>query len=569
MTAKLVFMDSTSIQKLGDYLVSRHQLSEPDLQRVRAMQSVESLGSLLVKMGLVSERHLAEAQSERLNIPLVEKTDFPEMPLLEDVLSSKYLRHNLVLPLQVTNEQLTVALADPDNPSITTALRLSTGLKVNVCVAVESEIREALESLYGLGRSPMDQIVDGVSPDDQPTRPEDIEQLKDMASEAPVIRLVNLILQRAVELRASDIHIEPFAHELRVRYRVDGVLRETESPPMQLYAAVVSRIKIMANLDIAERRLPQDGRLRVKLHGIETDLRVSTVPTLYGESLVMRLLYKENQSFEFDLLGFEAEQLKRFKELLSFPHGILLVTGPTGSGKTTTLYAALNVLNEPTRKILTVEDPVEYQLDGINQIQVKPQIGLTFANALRSIVRQDPDVILIGEMRDKETADIAVQSALTGHLVLSTLHTNDAASSITRLLDMGVAGYLVNSVLNGILAQRLVRRLCKHCREPYEVSAEMLRDTGLDKLTDNSKATLYHPAGCEHCKGSGYSGRTALMEIMHVSDEIRHLVLKQADAHELNQVAISEGMVSLYRDGLSKALAGVTSLEEVLRVTQY
>ena len=343
MTAKLVFMESTSIQKLGEYLVSRHQLSESDLQRVSAMQSVESLGSLLVKMGLVSERNLAEAQSERLVIPLVEKTDFPEMPLLEDVLSSKYLRHNLVLPLEVTNEQLTVALADPDNSSITAALRLSTGLKVNVCVAVESEIREALESLYGLGRSQMDQIVDGVSPDDQPSRPEDIEQLKDMASEAPVIRLVNLILQGAVELRASDIHIEPFAHELRVRYRVDGVLRETESPPMQLYAAVVSRIKIMANLDIAERRLPQDGRLRVKLHGIETDLRVSTVPTLYGESLVMRLLYKENQSFEFDVLGFEADQLKRFKELLSFPHGILLVTGPTGSGKTTTLYAALNV----------------------------------------------------------------------------------------------------------------------------------------------------------------------------------------------------------------------------------
>ena len=562
-------MDSTSIQDLGDYLVAHQQLSASDLQRVRGMQSSESLGSLLVKMGLVSERSLAEAQSERLGIALLEKADFPDMPLLEDVLSSKYLRHNLVLPLAVDDVQLSVALVDPDNSSIINALHLSTGLKIVVSVAVQSDIHEALERLYGLGRSQMDQIVEGVSADDQPAKPEDIAQLKDMASEAPVIRLVNLLLQRAAEQRASDIHIEPFAQQLKVRYRVDGVLREAESPPMQLYAAVVSRIKIMANLDIAERRLPQDGRIRVKLHGIETDLRVSTVPTLYGESLVMRLLYKESQSFKFDTLGFEEQQLERFKELLALPHGILLVTGPTGSGKTTTLYAALNILNEPTRKILTVEDPVEYQLDGINQIQVKPQIGLTFANALRSIVRQDPDVILIGEMRDKETADIAVQSALTGHLVLSTLHTNDAASSITRLLDMGVAGYLVNSVLNGVLAQRLVRKLCEHCREPYAVSAEMMRDTGLDKVTDQQQVSLYRPVGCDHCKGTGYSGRTALMEILFISDEIRRQVLKQADAHELNQTAINEGMVSLYQDGLSKALAGITSLEEVLRVTQY
>jgi len=558
---------------LGDYLVSQQKLSSSDLQRVLALQTNESLGSLLVKMGMISERGLAQAQAERLAIPLIEKTGFPDMPVLDDVLSAKYLRHNLILPLALTDSTLTVALAEPDNPSVTNALRLSTGREITLAVALESEIREALETLYGLGRSQMGQIVDGVPADDQPAKPEDIAQLKDMASEAPVIRLVNLILQRAVELRASDIHIEPFAQQLKLRFRVDGILQEAEAPPMKLYAAVVSRIKIMANLDIAERRLPQDGRIRIQLHGIETDLRISTVPTLYGESLVMRLLYKENQSFDFAMLGFEQQQLERFKKMLSQPHGILLVTGPTGSGKTTTLYAALHVLNEPGRKILTVEDPVEYQLEGVNQIQVKPQIGLSFASALRSIVRQDPDVILIGEMRDKETAEIAVQSALTGHLVLSTLHTNDASSSITRLQDMGVAGYLVNSVLNGVLAQRLVRRLCLHCREPYEVSAEMMRDTGLDqlkdKMADRKKAVLYRAVGCEHCKNTGYSGRTALMEILLMSDEVRHLVLKHADAHELNQLAISQGMVSLYQDGLSKALAGVTSLEEVLRVTQY
>jgi general secretion pathway protein E len=338
---------------------------------------------------------------------------------------------------------------------------------------------------------------------------------------------------------------------------------------MHLYAAVVSRIKIMANLDIAERRLPQDGRIKAKLRGVDTDLRVSTVPTLYGESLVMRLLYKENQSFKFEALGFDESQLDHFMKLLAMPHGILLVTGPTGSGKTTTLYAALNVLNESTRKILTVEDPVEYQIEGINQIQVKPQIGLTFANALRSIVRQDPDVILVGEMRDKETADIAVQSALTGHLVLSTLHTNDAASSITRLQDMGVAGYLVNSVVNGVLAQRLVRKLCTHCRVPYQATGEMLHDTGLDQLTEGNAATLYKPSGCAKCKGTGYSGRTALMEILQITDEIRELVLQHADAHHIYKLAIGQGMKSLYQDGLSKTLAGKTSLEEVLRVTQY
>lgn len=519
-------------------------------------------------MGLVSERDLAMAQSFRLSLPFVEKKDFSKVVLLEGQLSPKYLLHNLVLPLSVSNHQLTVVLADPDNTSIASALRLSTGMDVTLCVGVQSEIREALEELYGSGRSQMAQILEVASTDEKLLETEDAALLKDMASEAPVIRLVNLILHRAVEQRASDIHIEPFSERLKVRYRVDGMLHEVESPPKQLYAAVISRIKIMASLDIAERRLPQDGRIRSKIHGLDTDVRVSTVPTLFGESLVMRLLYKEQQSFKFDELGFQEDQLLLFKNLLSLPHGILLVTGPTGSGKTTTLYAALNALNQSSRKILTVEDPVEYQLEGINQIQARPQIGLTFANALRSIVRQDPDVILIGEMRDKETADIAVQSALTGHLVLSTLHTNDASSSITRLQDMGVAGYLVNSVVNGVLAQRLVRKLCTHCKTSYEISGDMLVETGFDKVTDQKIVNLFRSSGCEKCRNTGYNGRTTLIEILQMTDKIRNLVIQRADAHSLNHAAIEDGMSSLYEDGLRKAMDGVTSLEEVLRVTQ-
>jgi len=561
-------MTQISSDTFGEFLVAKKKLTASDLQSVSNMQVKDSIGALLVKMGMLSERDLAEAMAEFYTLPLLEKVQFPDTPIIEQNLPSKYLRHNLVLPLSVTESQLEVAVADPANESIKTALRLSTGKEIVFHVAVASEIHEALELLYGQGRSQMDQIIEGSNADEQQARPEDIAQLKDMASEAPVIRLVNLIIQRAVELRASDIHIEPFVKQMKVRYRVDGILREVESPPVQLYAAVISRIKIMANLDIAERRLPQDGRIRTKLLGIETDLRVSTVPTLFGESLVLRLLYKEHQSFDFDLLGFDQQQLERLENLLRLPHGILLVTGPTGSGKTTTLYAALNVLNEPTRKILTVEDPVEYQLEGINQIQVKPQIGLTFANALRSIVRQDPDVILIGEMRDRETAEIAVQSALTGHLVLSTLHTNDAASSITRLQDMGIAGYLVNSVLNGVLAQRLVRKLCSHCKASYEVPVEMMVETGLDKLIDDKNAKLFRSQGCDQCNGTGYVGRTALLEILSITDQIRQLVLSHADAHEINQAAINEGMRSLYQDGLIKALAGITSLEEVMRVTR-
>jgi general secretion pathway protein E len=458
-------------------------------------------------------------------------------------------------------------MADPSNRFVLDAVSAATGLDVVPCVGIPSQIDGAVEKLYGAGRSAMGEIVDGLiqGGDDE----EDVEHLKDLASEAPVIRLVNLVMQRAVESRASDIHVEPFEGRLKIRFRIDGVLKEVEAPPAHSAAAVISRIKIMAKLNIAERRLPQDGRIGLRVQGKELDLRVSTVPTLFGESVVIRLLDKESVKFDFGALGFDGSPLERMLEILDMPHGIVLVTGPTGSGKSTTLYTALHRLNTPERKIITVEDPVEYQLEGINQIQVKPQIDLTFANALRAIVRQDPDVIMVGEMRDLETARIAVQSALTGHLVLSTLHTNDAAGGVARLLDMGVEDYLITSTVNGIVAQRLVRRLCSHCREPYTVLPEMVEELRLRRyLPEGEEARLFHAGGCEQCGGSGYFGRLSLCEVLLMTDGIRGLVMQHANASLIQHKALEEGMESMYQDGLRKAVEGLTTLEEVIRVTE-
>ncbi len=414
----------------------------------------------------------------------------------------------------------------------------------------------------------MDQIVGEAQTRDDDTGNEDLQQLKELASEAPIIRLVSLIISHALEARASDIHIEPFENRLIVRYRVDGVMHEVESPPRRFSAAVISRIKIMASLDIAERRLPQDGRIKLRIHGKEIDLRVSTVPIMHGESVVMRILDKSSTALDFTTLGFDGPAQKRFEDVLMQPHGIVLVTGPTGSGKTTTLYTALDKLNKPDIKILTVEDPVEYQMEGINQIQVKPQIGLTFANALRSIVRQDPDVIMIGEIRDLETAQIAVQSALTGHMVLSTLHTNDAASTINRLLDMGMDDYLLTSTVNGILAQRLVRTLCTSCREAHPALPEVIEEMQLTRYTSERPVVLYRPIGCTECGGTGYSGRVSIVELLVMTDTIRSMIMRHVTSGEVRLQAIADGMQTMYENGLSKAVAGVTTIEEVLRVTR-
>ena len=554
---------------LGELLVERQKLAEADLQRARRVRegTGEGLDTLLVKLGLVSERDLAEALAVHLNLPLVRPGDYPEIPATNGGVSPRFLKDSRVIPLFEDEQGLTVAMSNPTDEYVLTALQLATGKTITPRVGIPSELDLAFERLYGGGRSAMGQIVDAIGLADNLTDEEQIQHLKDLASEAPVIRLVNLMIARAVESRASDIHIEPFENRLKVRYRVDGVLREVESPPSRLSAAVISRIKIMAKLNIAERRLPQDGRIQLRAQGKEIDLRVSTVPTLWGESVVMRILDKASVVLDFEVLGFGPRTLKRFREVLEFPNGILLVTGPTGSGKTTTLYTALQTLNTPERKILTVEDPVEYQLEGINQIQVKPQINLNFTNALRAIVRQDPDVIMIGEMRDLETASIAVQSALTGHLVLSTLHTNDAAGSITRLLDMGVEDYLLTSTISGILAQRLVRLLCTQCRQPHPALPELVEEMRLQRFSKAREIILYKPVGCEQCGGTGYRGRAAIMEFLVMSDPLRRMVLKHADATELQAEAQKEGMDTMYEDGLRKAVAGLTTIEEVLRVT--
>jgi general secretion pathway protein E len=436
--------------------------------------------------------------------------------------------------------------------------------ELNIQIGLPSDVENAIERYYGGGKSAMGQLVEGLS--NEGGEIEDVEHLKDLASEAPVIRLVNMIMQRAVESRASDIHIEPFENRLKVRYRLDGVLHEVESPPARSTAAVISRIKIMAKLNIAERRLPQDGRIMLRVQGKELDLRVSTVPTSYGESVVMRILDRESIVFDFHQLGFRKHTLDPFMKVLEMPHGILLVTGPTGSGKTTTLYTALQRLNTEDRKIITVEDPVEYQLTGINQIQAKPAIGLDFSSALRAIVRQDPDIIMIGEMRDLETAKIAIQSALTGHLVLSTIHTNSAAGGITRMVDMGVEDYLLTSTVNGILAQRLVRKLDQSSMEKYQVMPEMIKELNLHKLSKDKEPSFYRAKPSEE-NPTGYSGRMSILECLTMTEELRRLVMKGATAGELQRQAQKEGMITMYQDGLLKCLAGETSFEEVIRVS--
>jgi general secretion pathway protein E len=551
-------------------LIERGKLDAAGLDRALRIQqdSGEKLGVLLVTIGVVAQRDVSEALADQLGLPLVEAASYPELPILEERVSARFLRESRALPLAEDESELALAMADPTDEYTVNAFEMVTGRKVRPQVAIPMELEAALERLYGAGKSALGQILGDVEQRDDLAFDADVQQLKDLASEAPVIRMVSLIITNALDTRASDIHIEPFENRLIVRYRIDGVLHEVESPPRRLSAAVISRIKIMANLDIAERRLPQDGRIRLRVQGKEIDLRVSTVPTMHGESVVMRILDKGGVALDFKRLGFEEDTLKKFLNVLLEPHGILLVTGPTGSGKTTTLYTALDRLNQPDVKILTVEDPVEYQMAGINQIQVKPQIDLTFANALRSIVRQDPDVIMIGEIRDLETAQIAVQSALTGHLVLSTVHTNDAASTVNRLLDMGVEDYLLTSTVIGILAQRLVRTLCPACKTSYIALPEVVAELGLHKFAPPGDITLYHAKGCKECAQTGFIGRISIMEMLPMSDPLRTHIMRHANSAELRTEAIKEGMVTMYEDGMRKALNGSTTFEEVLRVTR-
>lgn len=495
--------------------------------------------------------------------------NFPTVPLVLDGISSRFIRENKIIPLELKNNVLKVVLGNPRDKEIVEALRAALSVDVVIYTGDMQSIDDYLSKFYGQGSQNMNRIIEDMDQQGfefvREQEEEDVGHLKDLASEAPIIKLVNLFISRAVESRASDIHIEPFEDELKVRYRIDGVLHDIEAAPKKLQAAVVSRLKIMAKLNIAERRLPQDGRIRLKFGEREIDLRVSTIPILHGESVVMRILDKESIVIDLEMLGFFPETLATLNQLITKPNGIILVTGPTGSGKTTTLYGALNTINAPDKKIITVEDPIEYQLKGVNQIQVKTQIGLSFASTLRHIVRQDPDVIMIGEIRDLETAEIAIQSALTGHLVFSTLHTNDAPSAVTRLLDMGVENFLLSSTVRGILAQRLVRTICTSCKEEDSTGAdgEAFRILGLA-----GKEPLYRGKGCDACAFTGFRGRTGVYELLTIDDSIRRLILANADANQLRDAAKQNGMRTLLEDGMRKVQAGVTTLNEVFRVTQ-
>jgi len=556
---------------LAEKLVEQKLLSDEEMERVAKLRDEQQapLTRLIVELGFLSEDDLLPVLQNHFDLPLVSLKDQPTTPLpVEfDPGIAEFFRMARMVPFKVEGRELLVAITDPLDMSRLHALEVAAGIRVKPVLAKEKEIIARIEALFGSGASGDSSQTSAAREIEGAVNEEDVAHLRDMASEVPVIRLVNQMLVRALESRASDVHIEPFENQLKVRYRIDGILHEVEAPPRQLKAAVISRLKILAQLNIAERRLPQDGRIKIRLAGKDVDLRISTVPTMYGESVVIRLLERAQIFTQLNALGFPPGVLEHFNEMIAKPHGMILVTGPTGSGKTTTLYGALQKINDPGKKIITIEDPVEYQLSGVNQIQVKPQIGLTFANGLRSIVRQDPDVIMVGEIRDAETAEIAVQAALTGHLVFSTLHTNDAAGAISRLLEMGVQDYLLASSLLGVLAQRLVRRLCPSCRNEVPFAGFDGEDP---RSAHNGEAprTVWEAIGCEACSMTGYLGRVGIFELLPATSEMCKVIVQRADAGTIRNLAVQSGMRLLREDGWEKVRQGVTTLAEVLRVTR-
>jgi general secretion pathway protein E len=541
--------------RLGEILIERRQIEQEDLDRALELQRErgDKLGKILVDLGFIAQRDILSALAEQLQVPLLAIDSAPATSPETETLSPKFLRQFKCLPVALHDHTVMLAMADPLDFETRSTVESCTGLKVQAGIAAEQEILDAIDKYYGQTEKAEAEFATPAGD------AEDLEHLRDMASEAPVIRLVNAMIALAVEKRASDIHIEPFEKEFRIRYRIDGVLVSQDAPPRELKMAIISRVKLMARLNIAERRLPQDGRIKIKTLGREVDLRVSTLPTLYGESVVMRLLDRSaGEFYDLERLGFDRHMLSRMEHYTSLPHGIFLVTGPTGSGKSTTLYSALKRINLADRKIITIEDPVEYQMDGINQIHVNPSIGLTFAAGLRHIVRQDPDIIMVGEIRDRETADIAIRAALTGHFVYSTLHTNDAPSAISRLTDMGVENYLITSSLVAVMAQRLVRVICADCRGPAGTAVTPEGDT----------IPVFRGAGCDHCFGTGFRGRVGIFELMELNEELRGSIMRNEDASKITTISRNHGMRNLREDGWLKVRLGVTTAEEVMRVTQ-
>jgi len=551
-------------------LLRNNKITEKTLGEIKAnqLQVGRYLGKTLVDHGYIHADILLETLSKDLNLPFLTFEDYPktQLPIKDLNIPEAFLKEKTIFPIQMKDDTLTISVFDPFDLHTIENLKISLGKNIKILLSTEETIVEAIETYYGAGESTMGRMIDGIKDDENSlteTDP-DTEHIRDMASEAPVIKLVNHIISKATEMGASDIHLEPFAEDLILRYRIDGILHNFEAPPKRLNSALCTRIKIMAKLDISERRLPQDGRIKLKLQGKDIDMRVSTLPTLYGESVVIRILDRSNLNVNLEKMGFPKQDLEQFQKLIHKPYGKLLVTGPTGSGKTTTLYGALQNINTPDKKIITIEDPVEYQIRGINQIHVKPQIGLDFASGLRSIVRQDPDVIMVGEIRDAQTADVAIQAALTGHLVFSTVHTNDAAGAITRLLDMGVENYLISSALLGVLAQRLVRVICKTCVEPTKVSPALMVEMGSH---DQGDIKTFHGKGCKGCSHTGFRGRAGIYELLVVDDAIRQLILTKSTAQIIRETARKKGMTTLREDGWKKVAEGITTVEEVLRVT--
>lgn len=552
-------------QRLIEYLRQSGKLDAEGAARAwRVFEHTRvSLTKILLELGLVPERELIGAFGGGLEIPLADPSEYPMEPVLPEATTERFMKEAKAVVLAATDDTVTVATVDPLDRYTSDAIALATDRRVVLKAATSADIEEAHKRLYaGSDADALTAAADSA----QVNTDADVARLRESASEAPVIRFVNGLISRAVEAGASDIHIEPLERRLRIRTRIDGVLKEEEPATLDLAPAIVSRLKIMSGLNIAERRLPQDGAVKLAVRGKEIDLRIATAPVTFGESVALRILDKSSVALDFDALGFDAAMQAKLAAVLARPNGIFLVTGPTGSGKTTTLYAALQRLNGPERKILSVEDPVEYKIEGVNQVQVKPDIGLGFAQVLRSFLRHDPDVILVGEIRDPETARIAVQAALTGHLVLSTVHTNSAAGALTRLLDMHVEDYLLTSTVVGILSQRLVRVLCGACKMPVALGAEWASD--LSALGKGVGASGYRARGCAACHGTGYKGRTVVSELLIPDERVRRLVGERAGAAQLHAAAVAGGMESLRRAGLRKILEGVTSAEEVARVAQ-
>ncbi|RJQ56915.1 MAG: type II secretion system protein GspE [Nitrospiraceae bacterium] len=529
--------------------------------------SPRRLGEILVDLGFIQEEDMLRALGAQLGLKYLKFSEFPKTVPPASYPTVKFMKQYRFVPVGVSDSVMKITMADPLNEYVLEALRNFTDKALEVYLGSGKDIMEAIEQYFGSSVQ-MTSIMEGMREEEAGEEGlelhEDVHHLRDMAFEAPIVKLVNMLITRAVEGRTSDIHIEPFENNVKVRYRIDGALTDVEALPRRIQAAVISRIKIMSRLNIAERRLPQDGRIKLRVSGRDIDLRVSTIPTIYGESIVMRILDRGAALVDLEHLGFPEDTVDKYSKMITTPYGMILVTGPTGSGKTTTLYASLDKINSPDKKIITIEDPIEYQIEGINQIQVKPQIGLTFANGLRHIVRQDPDVIMVGEIRDLETAEIAIHSALTGHLVFSTLHTNDAPGAVTRLLDMGIEGFLVSSSLIGVLAQRLVRVICPKCKEPFTPPPQLVEKIELQE----GAITAYHGAGCEECRHTGYRGRTGVFELMTVDGEIRQLVLDRVSSDIIRQKAVRKGMQVLKECGWQKVKEGVTTVEEVLRVAQ-